>query len=85
MDEEDGRPGARSRQLGNSNAPTGVAPQSLFLPFCAPAFRFSRKWTASLVPAGAKAQNFNGRFFGTTKVMPFHELALTIMLRSNTP
>src|SRR5580692_1265196 len=29
MDEEDGKPGACSRQLGYSNAPAGVPPQSL--------------------------------------------------------
>ena len=31
MDEEDGRPGAQSRQLGPSDAPLGVALPSLFL------------------------------------------------------
>ena len=77
MDEEDGRPGACSRQFGPLDAATGAAPQSLFRPFSAPALYFPRNSAASLIPAGAKAQNVNGHFFGTTEVVPFHELALT--------
>jgi hypothetical protein len=75
MDEEDGKPGARSRQLGPLSALSGVALQSLFQSSSTPTFCFPRNSTASPIPAGAKAQNFNGRFFGTTKVVPFHKTA----------
>ena len=88
MDEEDGRPGARSRQLGPSSAPSGVALQSLFQPrsgqnpratsfrvFCERVGNLSyfeqlRGWR---IAARAKAQNVNGRFFGTTEVVPCYK------------
>src|SRR5580700_10591116 len=84
MDEEDGRPGARSRQFGYSNASAGVPPQSLFQHFCARGFRFPRKWTAGLIPAGAKAQDSNKRFFGTTEVMPCYKTTEVKACRNTT-
>jgi hypothetical protein len=73
MDEEDGKPGACSRQLGYSNAPAGVPPQSLFKPISnknlrAPSFRdrYERH------PSGAKAPQLFCDGCGTTEVVPFH-------------
>jgi len=96
MDEEDGRPGACSRKFGYLDAPSGVAPQSLFRCFCISSFREFREDAGEVSgfddgrnryekhPSGAKALiDIAGRI-GTTEVVPFHESTLITSLRSNT-
>jgi hypothetical protein len=84
MDEEDGKPGACSRQLGYSNAPAGVPPQSLFrTQFAAN----SRQQTviSSRPSAAYQLENIPQRlkpripsaFCGTTEVVPFQSVYAT--------
>ncbi|HZB87859.1 MAG TPA: hypothetical protein VE291_04295 [Terracidiphilus sp.] len=84
MDEDDGRPGARARQFGSTDALLDASASSLrvvsvhgseFLVLSSPLLRhpshfFSVGWFATTLPQGLKPILFcNG--YGTTKVVPF--------------
>jgi hypothetical protein len=66
MDEEDGRPGACSRQFGPLSALPGVALQSLFQHFRARFFGSAAK----AIPRGLKPDVDNAGPIGTTEVVP---------------
>jgi hypothetical protein len=66
MDEEDGRPGACSRQFGHANAPAGAVLQALFQ-HCRARFFGS---AAQAIPQGPKPNADNAGLIGTTEVVP---------------